>query len=45
MQRNPSSRRPPVHQRPLPPARKVVQPTKRNKLAPKQAGQRLNLPR
>jgi hypothetical protein len=46
MQRNPSSRRPPVQQRPMAPARKVVQqPPKHRKLAPKQAGRRLNLPR
>ena len=44
MQRNPSSRRPPVQQRPLPPTKKIVQPSKR-KLAPKQSGRRLNLPR
>ena len=43
MQRNPSSRRPPVHQRPLPPVRKVVRPQPR-KLGPKGGG-RPNLPR
>ena len=45
MQRNPSSRRPPVQQRLKAPARKVVQPAKHRKFAPKQAGRRLNLPR
>jgi hypothetical protein len=43
MQRNPSSRRPPVQQRPLPPVRKVVRPDQR-KLTPKQ-GRRPHLPR
>jgi hypothetical protein len=43
MQRNPSSRRPPVHQRPLPPVRKVVRPQQRKPGA--KAVRRLNLPR
>ena len=42
MQRNPSSRRPPVHQRPLPPVRKVVRPQRKPNGKP---GRRLNLPR
>lgn len=43
MQRNPSSRRPPVHQRPLPPVRKVVRPQQRKLNA--KAGRRPHLPR